>query len=88
MSIDSILPVGTVVKLSSADRRVVIMGILPVVEDKTYDYIGVVYPEGYMGGESTVVFMEENIETVFCLGFSDIERQQFISELSEAVENG
>ncbi len=87
MDMKNILPAGTVVKLSNADRRVIIMGIMPIVNDKTYDYIGVVYPEGYMGAESAVVFMEENIKTVFCLGFSDIERQEFISNLSSAMEN-
>ncbi|MGN1318651.1 MAG: DUF4176 domain-containing protein [Lachnospirales bacterium] len=90
IEIRSALPVGTVVKLRETDKRAVIIGILQQYEEdgnkENFDYIGVPYPEGFMGGGSTVLFNEQDIETVFFLGFSDLERQHFISEVADKIE--
>ena len=91
MNIIEALPVGTVVKLKEVDKRVVIIGIMQQAEDngktETYDYIGVPYPEGFLGAASTVLFQQPDIETIFYIGFADIERQNFIAEVSEQLNN-
>ncbi len=90
MNINDALPIGTVIKLKKAEKRVVIMGIYQQVEEgnniEAYDYMGVPYPEGFIGAESTVLFQQDDIETVFSLGFSDIERQAFVADLSSKEE--
>lgn len=90
MEISSALSVGTVVKLKDAEKRVIIMGILQQVEDsgetKMFDYIGVPYPEGFMGPDSTVLFQQTDIDLIFAVGYSDIERQDFIAAVAEKME--
>lgn len=90
MKIINALPVGTVIKLKEAEKRVVIIGIMQQanINDKVelFDYVGVPYPEGFFGTESTILFQEEDIEIVQSLGFSDIERQQLISNIAELME--
>lgn len=83
MNVVNALPAGTVIKLREAEKKVIIIGILQQAQigDKTenYDYIGVPYPEGFLGINSTLLFQETDIENIYSLGFSDIERQQFIA---------
>ena len=45
----NLLPIGSVVLLKDATKKLVIIGILQVnpSENKIYDYLGVPYPEGY-----------------------------------------
>jgi len=89
MNITEALPVGTVVKLKEVEKRVIIMGVLQQTREgdeiKVFDYIGVPYPEGYLNAQSTVLFQQTDIETVFCIGYSDIERQTFIAEMRERL---
>lgn len=86
MKIATALSVGTVVKLKNADKRVSIIGIMQQLETeeglKDFDYIGVPYPEGFLGADSTVLFQEADIELIYAVGYSDIERQSFIAALS------
>lgn len=46
----NLLPIGSVVLLKDATKKLVIIGILQVnpSENKIYDYLGVPYPEGYV----------------------------------------
>lgn len=87
----NILPIGTVVKLKEAEKRVMIIGILQQLEDKgikkLYEYIGIPYPEGYLGEESTILFNQEDIEGISVLGFNDYERQIFIDSIESALED-
>lgn len=86
--IEQLYAIGTVVRLKGGQKRLMIFGIKQNNGDednKLYDYIGVVYPEGNMGFESQFVFNHEDIEEVYFAGFNDIERQSFISELSKYV---
>ncbi|MDR0858014.1 MAG: DUF4176 domain-containing protein, partial [Oscillospiraceae bacterium] len=50
-----LLPVGSVVLLNGADKRLMIYGVLQLnPEDGVqYDYLGCLYPEGYVGLEQT-----------------------------------
>lgn len=48
-----LLPVGSIVLLKGGVKKTVIIGVLQVSEEnpeEMYDYIGVPYPEGYLGG--------------------------------------
>ena len=72
------LPVGSVVELDSLDRKAVIMGIMPQLADKAYDYIAVPYPEGYIGQENLLVFNQEKIKEVVFTGYSNAERDGFL----------
>lgn len=46
-----LLPIGSVVLLKDATKKLVIIGVLQVnaEQNKMYDYLAVPYPEGYLG---------------------------------------
>lgn len=82
------LPIGSVVKLKGAEKRVMIYGIMQVAsneeEKKIYDYVGVIYPEGNVSPEDQLFFNEDDIERIDFYGFSDYERQEFMEEVKES----
>ena len=82
------LPIGSVVKLKGAEKRVMIYGIMQVAsneeEKKIYDYVGVIYPEGNVSPEDQLFFNADDIERIDFYGFSDYERQEFMEEVKES----
>ena len=84
-----ILPVGTVVLLKGATKKTVIMGILQVNEEeenKLYEYLGVPYPEGYMGRGTTYLFNREDINDIVFTGYDNPERQGFLELVEQIYE--
>lgn len=80
------LPIGTVVSLKKGTKKLMIFGIVQSIQEKTdqeYDYIGVPYPEGNMGQDYQYLFNHDDVEQVYFRGFEDVERQEFIYNLSE-----
>lgn len=78
------LPIGTVVQLVGGTKPIMIMGYCPVAEKdkaKLYDYSAVLYPEGYLRPDQVCLFNHEQIEKIFCLGFSDENANKFREEL-------
>lgn len=82
--IEELLPIGSVVKLRNAEKKVMIQGIMLNVDEKYFDYAGVLYPEGFMGEGSQLAFQAEDIETLLFCGFIDAERQIFVMEQVKA----
>ena len=86
MNILDLLPIGSVVLLKGAEKRLMIYGVMQHDNENTdveYDYCGVVYPEGNIGGETTFLFNSEDIQTVYFRGYEDAERQRFMRNLNE-----
>lgn len=75
-----LLPVGSVVLLKDATKKLMIIGILQVKpdEDKVYDYLGVPYPEGYVGAENNFLFNHADINDLIFKGYTNPERDIFI----------
>ncbi|MBE6984365.1 MAG: DUF4176 domain-containing protein [Ruminococcaceae bacterium] len=84
-----LLPIGSVVILREAKKRLMIYGIRQTNKEnkKEYDYIGVLYPEGNLGGKSYVMFNHEDIKDVFFRGYEDEERKTFIDKLETFYVN-
>jgi len=80
-------PIGTVVMLEGGEKRLMIYGLLPVNSDdeKTYDYIGCLYPEGFIDDEHCYLFNNEDIHNVEFLGYVDIEQQAFHNQVVEML---
>lgn len=59
-----LLPIGTVVLLKNAEKRLMIFGIgqTDTSNREEYDYIGVLYPEGSIGDEARFLFNHSDIE--------------------------
>ena len=81
-------PIGTIVMLEGGDKRLMIYGVLPVNSDdgKTYDYIGCLYPEGFIDNDHCYLFNNEDIKNVEYLGFVDFEQQEFHAKVAEMLE--
>ena len=84
MNIKELLPVGSVVLLKEGEKRIMIFGIKQTNSDdgKEYDYVGVIYPEGYIGPEHQYLFNHADIEKIFFTGYEDEERKEFLENLS------
>ena len=84
----NLLPIGTIVLLKNGEKKLMIYGVkqTSIEDNKEYDYIGVMYPEGFIGAEHQFLFNNEDIAEVFYEGYKDSEREVFISKLSEFYE--
>lgn len=77
-----LLPVGSVVLLKGGTKKLVIMGIKQAsVEepDDERDYVGVLYPEGYLGNDTFYLFNHEDINDIIFIGYSNPEREEFMA---------
>lgn len=78
------LPIGTVVLLKGAKKRLMITGFCSFDEgkkDKAYDYTGCLYPEGIITSKQMALFNHSQIEKVYHLGLRDEEEKQFKQKL-------
>lgn len=84
------LPIGTVVLLQNAKKRMMITGFCCKDEqrpDKTFDYSGCLYPEGIFSSDRNLLFDHDQIDKIFALGYSDEEEKEFKEKLVEAIES-
>lgn len=82
------LPIGTVVSLSGGTKKAMIIGIIQSSKDKNnryveYDYIGVIYPEGFLSTDTMFMFNHNQIKDVVFKGYENMERDQFIDSLQK-----
>jgi hypothetical protein len=87
--IEGLLPVGSVVLLKDSTKKVMIIGVCQkeVGQDTVFwDYSGCLFPEGYMGADKTFLFNNDQIESVYSLGYQDEEQLQFKKKAEEVME--
>lgn len=74
-----LLPIGSVVLLKGGQRKLMVVGRVVCKEDdnKIYDYIGCLYPQGILTTSELYFFNTESIENVFFIGFQDTEEMSF-----------
>lgn len=85
---EGLLPIGSVVLLKRSTKKVMIIGVCQkeVGEDTViWDYSGCLFPEGYMGADKTFLFNNDQIETVYSLGYQDEEQQEFKKKVDEII---
>ena len=86
MDARELLPIGSVILVKEAEKRMMIIGVLQQNGNERYDYMGVLYPEGYMSQDEVYLFNHEDIDKVDFLGFVDIEHQTFRNNLNLILE--
>jgi len=82
------LPVGTVVLLQNGTKRVMINGFCTMDASnpsKIYDYSGVLFPEGSLSSDQTLLFDHSQIVRVDHMGLEDQEELDFKVKLKEIV---
>lgn len=69
------LPIGSVVLLKEAKKRIMVYGrkMKSKDDDQEYDYIGCLYPEGYLESDDVILFNHDQIQMVYFIGFQDLE---------------
>lgn len=88
MDFKKLLPIGSVVLLKSGRKKLVVMGILQVKVDPDgtvagYDYLGVPYPEGYVGLKSGLLFNHADIQETIFTGYQSAEREMFVEGIRQ-----
>ena len=83
---EKFLPVGTVVLLKNGTKRVMINGFCTMDAnhpEKVYDYSGVLFPEGSLSSDQTLLFDHNQIIQVFHMGLEDEEEKNFVDRLKQ-----
>lgn len=84
-----LLPIGSVVMLEGGAKKLMITGIKPVKEtepDVVYDYIGVLYPEGYISNVYQFLFDHSDINDVVFIGYNNPERERLMAFLQKTQD--
>ncbi len=82
------LPVGTVVRLKGAEKRLMIIGFCVNTDNKeSWDYSGCLYPEGLLSSDQIAVFDHSQISDIYYKGFVDDEEKEFKKNLVDFLEN-
>ena len=82
-----LLPIGTIVTLKGGVRKLMVTGMkisLKDDPDRIFDYIGVLYPEGFLGDEGNILFNHEDINDIIYNGYNNPEREDFINYLEQS----
>lgn len=84
-----LLPVGTVVLLKGGSKKLCIYGRrqIQLSTRKMYDYIGCLYPEGYIDENHSYLFNHEDIDVVVHRGFANYEETEFLQALQSIEES-
>ncbi len=83
-----LLPIGSVVLLKNSTKKLMITGFAQVAADdpdKIYDYVGCVYPEGFLGPDQTFLFNSDQIASIFFVGYQDQEQMAFKVRIDQAL---
>ncbi len=86
---EELLPIGSVVLLKGASKKLMITGRILSDEklEQIYDYVSCLYPEGNIGEENQYFFNRDAIERVLFIGLQDEEeltfKREVLSQLGE-----
>lgn len=85
MNINELLPIGSVVLLKDGQKKVMVIGVkqTDLESNEEYDYLSVIYPEGFISDDTMFFFNHESIDKVFFTGYEDDERKDFIGRLTD-----
>jgi hypothetical protein len=82
------LPLGSVVQLHGGVKKLMIYGRHQqnLMNNRIFDYVGVPYPEGNLGPQSTFLFDHDSINEVFYFGFTDKSDTAWLDQIDHLTE--
>lgn len=88
MDFKKLLPIGSVVLLKNGHKKLVVIGVLQAKAGQDgrmvgYDYLGVPYPEGYVGLKSGLLFNHADIQETVFTGYQNAEREMFVEGIRQ-----
>lgn len=88
MVVQGILPVGSVVMLREGEHRVMVTGYAQrlIDGDKLYDYVGCLWPEGFTAADQNILFDQDNVQTVYFLGYQTDGQQLLAAKIENAIQ--
>ncbi len=87
---DKFLPLGSIVLLKGATKRLMITGFCVTPNDNKnviYDYSGCLYPEGIILTDQVALFNHDQIDKIYMIGYSDEEEKEFKTKLVSALND-
>lgn len=93
---EKFLPIGSVVLLKNADKKVMITALCSIALDKKeiYDYSAVIYPEGVIDNKDTLLFNHDQIKEIYSVGYMDEDCSKYLEyikiineKLREQIKN-
>lgn len=90
MKIEGLIPIGSVVLLKGGNHRLMIMGYAQKMadrEDTVFDYVGCLYPEGFMGPDQNYLFNRDQIEKIYNVGYQTDGQMAFIDKIEQGLAN-
>ena len=84
----NLLPIGSVVLLKNSKKKVMIVGLLQVQEgnSKVYDYSACIFPEGMIDPEHLYLFDNDQIDSLYFMGFQDGEGLSYMDRICHMDE--
>ena len=86
---EKFLPLGTVVMLKGASKRLMITGFCTMAAEEAegvmYDYSGCMYPEGVISSDQTALFNHDQIDKIYHMGLVDQEEKDFKIKLNQLL---
>lgn len=82
------LPLGSVVLMKDAKKRVMIIGFAAKgsgAGDRLFDYVGCLYPEGLVSSDKNLLFDHKDIGQIYALGYVDDEWKTVEPKIHELV---
>lgn len=89
-SYEKVLPIGTVVLLQNANKRLMIVGYqrkAAADSGKIFDYCGCMYPEGFMSPSDTAIFDHTQIDRIIAMGLQNVPQIEFAEKLKQVIAN-
>ena len=90
LSNNEFLPIGTVVLLKNSERKIMIIGLLQIDGSNnasiTYDYSGVLYPEGLIDPKKNYLFNKEQIERIYFVGYHNEEQDKLQQAIKQVLD--
>lgn len=85
---ETMLPLGSILKLKDAKKSVVVIGYAVVEEGnvKVWDYLGCPYPTGVIASDQNLLFNTEDIDKVTFLGFTSEEDKKYRASLFQNLK--
>lgn len=90
---EKLLPIGSIVKLEGSEKNVMVIGVCPQTRNEdgttvTSDYVGVMYPEGYISPDFFFTFNQDQIVSVEFEGYRNgNEWEEFTAMVGKIVSN-
>lgn len=89
MNKEKFLPIGSVVLLKNAKKRIMVTGFAAKGKetgDKLFDYVGCLFPEGVISSDKNLLFNHDQIDKLYYIGYSDKDEKEFKQKLKEYLE--